>query len=136
MNNEKIHYLNNLLDYLKMNAKQFSESLGFDRVDRLYNILNFKNKISPDLAKIITSKYEEVNYEWLLKGDGVMIKDSSQKIKENSIGVGNFNTGDNPTFHTYPITEFLGYQEIIKTHLKQMEKLLNIIDKLTEKHEK
>lgn len=70
----KVHYLNSLLDYLQINAKQFSESLGFDRVDRIYNVLNFKNGISPNLARTISNHYTEIDYNWLLTGEGDMLK--------------------------------------------------------------
>jgi phage repressor protein C with HTH and peptisase S24 domain len=33
MEEEKNHYLNELLDDLKLNAKQFTESLGFERME-------------------------------------------------------------------------------------------------------
>lgn len=76
------HYLNKLLDYLKLNAKQFSESLGFERADRVYNVLNFKNGVSSSLAKIINDHYPYINYDWLLTGDGEMLKESNPQYNE------------------------------------------------------
>lgn len=74
-------YLYDLIVYLKMNPKSFAESLGFKRVDRIYNVLNGVNGISPDLAKIISDVYNEVNYEWLLAGEGEMLRDGFQEAK-------------------------------------------------------
>lgn len=79
-----MHYLNKLIDYLKLNPKQFSESLGFDRVDRIYNVLNFKNGISANLANIITNTYPSVNYEWLLTGKGEMLLLDQQSLSVDS----------------------------------------------------
>lgn len=78
-----MHYLNKLIDHLKLNPKQFSESLGFDRVDRIYNVLNLKNGISTSLANIITKTYPSVNYDWLLTGEGSMLKSDNQGLIVN-----------------------------------------------------
>lgn len=71
------HYLNELIDYLKLNPKQFSESLGFERVDRIYNVLKLKNGVSANLANIITNIYPAVDYNWLLTGVGEMLKNQT-----------------------------------------------------------
>lgn len=87
-------YLFDLILELQMNPKSFAESLGFNRADRIYNVLKGLNGISSDLAKIISEKYSNVNYEWLLTGEGEMLNDIKQvKLKpeesllEQGIGV-------------------------------------------------
>ena len=81
MEEKTLHYLNKLLDELGINAKQFSEILGFIRADRIYNVLNFKNNLSPDLADIIVSKYPKVNRIWLITGKGEMLKDKEEELR-------------------------------------------------------
>lgn len=75
-----MHYLNKLIDHLKLNPKKFSESLGFDRVDRIYNVLKLKNGISPSLASTITDVYPFVSYDWLLTGNGSMLKSENNDL--------------------------------------------------------
>ncbi|KAA6303184.1 MAG: hypothetical protein EZS26_000787 [Candidatus Ordinivivax streblomastigis] len=117
---------------------------AFEKINGISNgyISHLKSSIGSDIINKISSNYPELNIDWLLNGKGIMIRENNQKIKDNTIGVGNFNTGDNPIFHTYPITEETiknasqGYQDIIKTYQEHMAKLLNIIDKLTDKYGK
>ena len=71
---EKEHYLQALLNELKLSAKSFAESLGISRTDKIYHVLKGRNGISPNLAKNIVKKYPDVNYEWLISGKGKMLK--------------------------------------------------------------
>ncbi len=70
---KKDHRLNELLLDLKLNPKEFAESIGLKRVDRIYFVLNGRNDISTDLARIINGKYPNVSIEWLLTGGGRML---------------------------------------------------------------
>ena len=79
-----IHYLNELLQHLKLNANQFADSIGLDRTTRIYNVLNRRNKLSEDLAKLITNKYNNVNYAWLLTGKGDMLKAIQNQVAISS----------------------------------------------------
>ena len=66
-----------------MNVKSFAESIGLKRADRIYNILNEKNGVSTELAKLISLKYNDVNYDWLLTGEGEMIKMQGKSLDAN-----------------------------------------------------
>lgn len=64
-----------LLDYSKLNTKQFSEKLGMKRGQAIYDIINGKTKrISEKLANQIISAFPEINRTWLLTGEGEMVK--------------------------------------------------------------
>lgn len=52
----------------------FSRLLGYSRADKIYNVLNAKNKPSFDILSDITIKFECVNVEWLLTGKGEPFK--------------------------------------------------------------
>lgn len=52
----------------------FSRLLGYSRADKIYNVLNAKNKPSFDILSDITIKFECVNIEWLLTGKGAPFK--------------------------------------------------------------
>lgn len=74
--------INKVIEYTKLSVKAFSESLGLQRADRIYHIQKGRNKISSDLARLITTKYNEINYTWLLKGIGVMLNTSNSTHSE------------------------------------------------------
>ena len=80
---KKEHYLKQLLNELQMTAKSFAKSLGKERADVIYYILNGRNRISADVAKTIVEKYPKVNYDWLITGEGEMLKLQSDET-ENS----------------------------------------------------
>lgn len=62
-----------VIKYKKMSSNSFARSIGLKRADRLYHILNGRNGISEELAGMITTSHNEINYEWLLSGKGKMI---------------------------------------------------------------
>lgn len=62
-----------VIEWSKMTTNEFSASLGFERAMNLYNILNGKTGISVKLCNRICNKYQQINYEWLLKGEGNML---------------------------------------------------------------
>lgn len=64
-----------LLNHLQINAKAFSERLGYDRPQVIYDVQKGRTKrISEDLAIKITSVFPEVNRVWLLTGEGDMLR--------------------------------------------------------------
>jgi len=71
-----------LLRFLKTSPILFSRSLGYKRPDTIYNVLNNKYGISSDLVNKIISKYPEINPQWLLAGEGEMIRDKNKVDKK------------------------------------------------------
>ena len=77
-----------LLDYSKLNVKQFSEKLGMQRAQAIYDIVSGKTKrISEKLANQIISEFPEINKVWLLTGEGEMLKDSSAVSSDHSVSI-------------------------------------------------
>lgn len=67
--------LDKLLVYSKLNIKSFSEKIGLERPQALYDIQNGKTKrISSNMANRIKSVFSEINLNWLLTGDGEMLE--------------------------------------------------------------
>jgi phage repressor protein C with HTH and peptisase S24 domain len=83
MKKRKEHYLDKLFTHFKMSVKKFSESIGLKTPDRLYLVLKERNDVSSDLAGIIISKYPQVSYEWLLTGEGEMLKSEETNNTED-----------------------------------------------------
>lgn len=75
-----------ILEYLKLNAKVFSEKLGYERPQIIYDIQKGKTKrISEELANKIVSVFPAISKAWLLADEGDMI----------NIGVTQVSHGDN-----------------------------------------
>lgn len=66
--------MNDVLNYLDMSPKAFSEALGRDRPQAIYDILKGKTKsISQALANQILSVFPCFDKYWLLTGEGDML---------------------------------------------------------------
>ena len=77
---KSIEVINYVIDDLKFdNPKQFSDSLGFKRPERIYKILRGETGISRKLAEIINEKYPQYDKNWLLTGEGEMKKGEAGK---------------------------------------------------------
>lgn len=82
-----IKVLKNVLDYLNMNPKQLSDSLGKERPQWAYDVLNPNKKVgvSKNIAELIVSVYPEINLSWLLTGEGDMIKGATKELKKEAV---------------------------------------------------
>lgn len=70
-----------ILKHLNINAKTFSEELGYERPQIIYDILKGKTKrISENLATKISSVYTEIDRVWLLTDERTMLKDSNDNL--------------------------------------------------------
>ncbi len=77
--NSSQQVLNDLLDYLKISANKLALEIGLKANTAIYHVKNGRNNLSAELANKITSRYPEINYSWLLTGDGEMLNTGSQK---------------------------------------------------------
>lgn len=69
-----------VLEHLNINAKAFSEMIGYKRPQIIYDIINMRTKrISEPLAIQITSVFPEISKTWLLAGEGEMLKNSAHQ---------------------------------------------------------
>ena len=83
-----IQIMNKVLEYTKTNPKQFSESLGFERPQVIYDILNPAKKvgISKNMADKICGIYPSINKVYLLTGEGSLILSSDSTIPREKTG--------------------------------------------------
>lgn len=70
-----VKILNDILKHLGMSVKQFSDSLGKERPQWAYDVLNPEKKvgISKNIADLIIEHYPQFNKSWLLTGEGEML---------------------------------------------------------------
>ena len=69
--------LDALLTHLRKSANELAKSIGYTRTDKIYHIINGRNGISPAVANDITTVFDEISYNWLLTGEGEMLKQST-----------------------------------------------------------
>ena len=72
-----IKILNDILEYLGMSVNAFSKSLGKERAQWAYDVLNEEKPvgISKQIAELICENYPQFNKSWLLTGEGNMLKE-------------------------------------------------------------
>ena len=118
--NKKDHYLNELFDKECLNPKEFAESLGFDRVDRIYNVISGRNNVSIELARIIHEKYPYISIEWIKTGKGEMM--SGDKSQEAMV--------------SYPLSYIIGREKKIEELFEQVNELnIYIKELITQNYE-
>ena len=128
-----------ILIYLNINAKAFSERLGYDRPQIMYDIQKGKTKrISEELANKIVSVFPEISKSWLLADEGEMIKPS---ISQNATGNNNMQVagdGNNVNVTTKSLLDELVAQrkmtELAQSQVsksqEQIDRLLAIIERM------
>lgn len=138
MEKEKtIEIVNELLQHLGMNAKQLSDALGYNRPSWLYEVLNPQkaNGISKRVANAICEKWPEVEYTYLMTGQGSLLKNSNGPVSVGGDQNGNVNSpGASCSVGLDKLIGVVGQQSVqISELIKQNQDLINIISNLSTK---
>lgn len=81
-----IRVIQEMLVYTGKNAKQFSDSIGKDRPQWLYDVMNPEKVtgLSSRMVDMICETYPEFSRSYLLTGEGTLIKtDKAENIQQN-----------------------------------------------------
>jgi hypothetical protein len=81
-----IRVIQEILVYTGKNAKQFSDSIGKDRPQWLYDVINPEKVtgLSSRMVDMICETYPEFSRSYLLTGEGTLIKtDKAENIQQN-----------------------------------------------------
>ena len=135
----KKHHLEELLSHLRLSETEFANSIE-ENPTKINHVLNFRNGISSKLARAITSKYKDVNFEWLRTGKEPMLKSGiyESKVKgNNNISV----AGNENQVNSDVLLELhKGYQEMIRVNQAQLtesqtqiSRLISVIEQLNNK---
>ena len=122
-----------MLAYLEINAKAFSEKLGYKRPQIIYDIQNGKTKrISEDLAIKITSVFPQIRKCWLLADEGDMLTPTTQEINgdNNTQVAGNNNQVNSPATLDKAIDEIAAQRKLVEKSQEQIDRLLSIIENM------
>ena len=85
---EIIERIQKLMEDQQLNASAFAEKIGVQR-SSISHLLSGRNKPSLDLLAKIESNFEEVCFEWLLKGDKNAAPIPAQPPTPSQISAGN-----------------------------------------------
>ena len=67
--------IQNIIDYYNLSMLSFSKELGVNR-STISHILSGRNKPSIDVLQKILKRYSSISPEWLLLGNGPMLKNN------------------------------------------------------------
>lgn len=75
-----------IIDHYSVTPNEFAKRLGYDRADKIYNILKGKFFPSFEILRDITNNFVGVNIDYILTGKGDMVYYiEAKKYKENGI---------------------------------------------------
>lgn len=77
-NSEFTSRIKKIMEHHQLSASLFADKIGVQR-SSISHILSGRNKPSLDFVLKITSKFNDVNLEWLLNGKGVFPKFETKK---------------------------------------------------------
>lgn len=72
--------LTKLLSYLKSNPSRLAKELGYKSNVKIQHIKSGRNGISSDVASDIVAKYPNINYNWIMTGNGEMLNNDRIEI--------------------------------------------------------
>ena len=123
--------LREFIKYKEISERRFCQKIG---VSNTY-VNSIRKSIQPDKLKSISEAFPELNPIWLLTGDGDMI----QPVNTNNV-TGNANTsvagnGNKVTHNDIAglIELQKGYQGMLREKDEQINRLISVIEKLSEK---
>ncbi len=74
--------IQNIIDYFNLSMLSFSKELGVNR-STISHILSGRNKPSIDVLQKILKRYSSISPEWLLLGNGPMLKNNLNNLNSN-----------------------------------------------------
>jgi hypothetical protein len=123
--------LRKFIKHKEISERRFCQKIG---VSSTY-VNSIRKSIQPDKLKNITEQYPELNPIWLITGNGEM----TQPTNTNHIsGSGNMAVAGNGNKVTHnDIAELIelqkGYQNMLRDKDEQINRLISVIEKLSEK---
>lgn len=104
--NENYKRIDDLLRHTKKRANTLAKELGYSSATIFYQIKTGRNGISANLARNISELYPEINYNWLLTGEGEMLLNKKEA----------------------PKTDLLNRIEFLEDHIKGINARLKLLE--------
>lgn len=105
--------LQEVLDHLGIKANRLSVEIGDNSNSRIYYVRNGRSKISPKLAKAITERYKEIDYDYLLTGKGELVRKGVIVNNSGNVFVEKPDGSFNVTTRLVPFDAYSSYLETL-----------------------
>lgn len=109
--------LEKVIRYYKMSPNEFSKLLGFERADKIYNIIKGRFLPSFEILYAITNKLVDIDLVWIITGKGDMLK---QRTDQPSID--KKETGYQSKYAIDMIRELSAENALLKAKLEKLHK--------------
>ncbi len=124
-----------IIDHLKISKNKFStKMLGLSASTKIDHIIKGRNDITPEFAKKICDVVPEINYSWLLRGEGEVFNNiSSNGIDKIMINNNDLQSLANTVIeYEDQLVEIPKIKKMIERHALLMlnDKLPDLIDRI------
>jgi hypothetical protein len=120
------------VSYKELGQNKFEEVCGIANG----TISNMRDNMTVKTLMRISKAYPDLNVNWLLTGEGDMLYLDNASIIGSNVQQNHVKNGKNLSFHQEISPETISensknYQDIIKKQQEQIDRMLSIIEKLT-----
>lgn len=134
MKDDVLQRIKSMIDEKFSSESQFAKAIGVNQ-NTLNQQMRGKRALSIDVIISILSSFEDISSEWLMRGEGPMLRsDPSQSIGDisGSTVVGNnvHGSGNNITNNSELAALQQQYLEMLKKRDEQIDRLLGIMEKM------
>lgn len=119
-----------VLSYAELSASAFAKKIGAKTTQAIYDLISGKTKtLSPDILNKVISCYPDLSVEWLVRGDGEMLKPGVQQISYGDMSPNLNGKGNSVNFVTEDLKIFV---EELSAQRRISERTLTLLEKKDE----
>lgn len=119
-----------VLAYAELSASAFAKKIGAKTTQAIYDLLSGKTKtLSSDLLDKMLSCYPDLSLEWLVRGEGDMLKANVQQV---SYGDKSPNLNGKGNSVSFCCEDFKVFIEELREQRRISEKTLSLLEKRDE----
>lgn len=119
-----------VLSYAELSASAFAKKIGAKTTQAIYDLISGKTKtLSPDILNKVISCYPDLSIEWLVRGDGEMLKPGVQQISYGDMSPNLNGKGNSVNFVTEDLKIFV---EELSAQRRISERTLTLLEKKDE----
>ena len=119
-----------VLSYAELSASAFAKKIGAKTTQAIYDLVSGKTKtLSPDILNKVISCYPDLSIEWLVRGEGEMLKPGVQQISYGDMSPNLNGKGNSVNFVTEDLKIFV---EELSAQRRISERTLTLLEKKDE----
>jgi len=119
-----IERIKKIIEYSGLKINSFALKIGYKRGQSIYDLLAGDPKINAKFAVKVVKTYPEINFDWILTGEGSMLKDKPDNVVVNE-QLGPYEPKNENDMMLSEEIKFLKKQ--LEEKDKQISKLLNLL---------